>query len=209
MTQSQKLNSTGTYEDANAYAAINIVLTSDIHGRIRSTCIDEQDQKNKKQQTSPAACYPGAAYLSSVLSTVRSAAEGEAKEFTVLLDAGDVFFGDPNSNETIAAAMMNKLGYDAMALGNHEWDFGRQRLADFARGLSFPILAGNIREATGDNDDGSVLPLKPHVQINLSSDITLCLLGVTAKEEKSFRRSQRPNQRRDGGGTTYFRRNEP
>ena len=188
MTQSQKLNFTRTYsyEDASAYAAINIVLTSDIHGRIRSTCIDEQDKKNKKQQTSPTACYPGAAYLSSVLSTVRSAAAGEAKEFTVLLDAGDVFFGDPNSNETIAAAMMNKLGYDAMALGNHEWDFGRQRLVDFARGLSFPILAGNIREATGDNDDGSVLPLKPYVQINLSLDITLCLLGVTAKEENPF-----------------------
>ena len=184
MTQSQKMNSTAVYEDANAYAAINIVLTSDIHGRIRSTCINEQGKKKrkkkKKQQTSPTACYPGAAYLSSVISTIRSAAEGEAKEFTVLLDAGDVFFGDPNSNETIAAAMMNKLGYDAMALGNHEWDFGRQRLADFARDLSFPILAGNIREATGDNDD---VPLKPYVRINLSSDIVLCLLGVTANEE--------------------------
>lgn len=186
MTQSQKMNSTGAYEGANSYAAINIVLTSDIHGRIRSTCINEQDKKKKKQQTSPTACYPGAAYLSSVLSTVRSAAEGEAKEFTVLLDAGDVFFGDPNSNETIAAAMMNKLGYDAMTLGNHEWDFGRQRLADFARGVDFPILAGNIREATGDNDDGSALPFKPYVQVNLSSDIILCLLGVTAKEENPF-----------------------
>lgn len=186
MKQSQKMNSTEAYEDANAYAAINIVLTSDIHGRIRSTCINDQDKKKEKQHTSLTACYPGFAYLSSVLSTIRSAAEGEAKEFTVLLDAGDVFFGDPNSNETIAAAMMNKLGYDAMTLGNHEWDFGRQRLADFARGLDFPLLAGNIREATGDNDDGSVLPFKPYLQINLSSDIILCLLGVTAKEENPF-----------------------
>jgi 5'-nucleotidase/UDP-sugar diphosphatase len=175
--QSQKMNSTGAY-------AINIVLTSDIHGRIRSTCIGEKDTNKKNQLTSPTACYPGAAHLSSVVSTVRSAVAAQANEFFVLLDAGDAIFGDPHSNETSVAAVMNKLGYDAMALGNHEWDFGRQRLSDFVRSIDFPILAGNIKsEATDDNDNALVLPTKPYVQINLSSDITLCLLGVTAKEE--------------------------
>ena len=48
-----------------------------------------------------------------------------------------------------AIDLLNRLGLDAMALGNHEFDFGpavaRQRIAE----ATFPVLAANVREADG------------------------------------------------------------
>ncbi|MBC8171536.1 MAG: 5'-nucleotidase C-terminal domain-containing protein, partial [Anaerolineae bacterium] len=40
--------------------------------------------------------------------------------------------------------VMNLLGYDAMTLGNHEFDNGTQILADFIAGLNFPVVVSNI-----------------------------------------------------------------
>ena len=65
----------------------------------------------------------------------------------LLLDAGDVFQGTPISNLLtgfLDLECMNQMGYDAMCLGNHEFDFGyevlRSRLAD----VNFKLLCANI-----------------------------------------------------------------
>src|SRR6185312_14740927 len=60
------------------------------------------------------------------LENVRAAraADGGA---VLLLDAGDIFQGTLESNATEGAAMVRayeSLGYDAVTLGNHEFDFG-------------------------------------------------------------------------------------
>jgi 5'-nucleotidase len=39
--------------------------------------------------------------------------------------------------------MLNALGIDMMALGNHELDMGNEPVADFLERISFPLLAGN------------------------------------------------------------------
>ncbi|MCA0147391.1 5'-nucleotidase C-terminal domain-containing protein [Rossellomorea vietnamensis] len=65
----------------------------------------------------------------------------------LLLDAGDVFSGTLFFNEYLGqadAAFMNEIGYDAMTLGNHEFDKGSEVLADFIRKLSFPVVSGNV-----------------------------------------------------------------
>ncbi|HAZ62035.1 MAG TPA: hypothetical protein DCZ72_00255 [Armatimonadetes bacterium] len=65
----------------------------------------------------------------------------------LLLDAGDVFQGTPISNLLtgfLDLECMNQMGYDAMALGNHEFDFGydvlRSRFAD----VNFRLLCANV-----------------------------------------------------------------
>lgn len=87
--------------------------------------------------------------------------------------------------------VMNKLGYDAMALGNHEWDFGHDRLVEFARSIDFPILAGNFESGVIEEDNADIIgtrpprstvPIKPYVAMNLSPNITLCLLGMDQKQ---------------------------
>ncbi len=43
----------------------------------------------------------------------------------------------------VAAEMMNKMGYDAMTVGNHEFDDGPEVLRDFVNAVEFPILMSN------------------------------------------------------------------
>ncbi|MBN8191178.1 5'-nucleotidase C-terminal domain-containing protein [Bacillus sp. NTK074B] len=65
----------------------------------------------------------------------------------LLLDAGDVFSGTLFFNEYLGQAdaeFMNEIGYDAMTLGNHEFDKGSEVLANFIRKLSFPVVSSNV-----------------------------------------------------------------
>lgn len=65
----------------------------------------------------------------------------------VVLNGGDTFQGTLYFNVykgMADAAFMNAVGYQAMAVGNHEFDLGPQALADFARSVTFPVLAANL-----------------------------------------------------------------
>ncbi len=65
----------------------------------------------------------------------------------ILLNAGDTFQGTLYFNvyEGLAdLAIMNYMGYHAMAVGNHEFDRGPKPLGVFARGATFPLLSANI-----------------------------------------------------------------
>lgn len=68
-------------------------------------------------------------------------------ENSLLLDAGDVFTGTLYFTQYQGIAdvnLMNKLNYDAMALGNHEFDKGPQGLANFLSEADFPALNANF-----------------------------------------------------------------
>ena len=82
----------------------------------------------------------------------------------VLLDAGDMFQGTLESNLGEGAAVVrayNVLQYDAVAIGNHEFDFGpvgasavprapaddpRGALRERAKQANFPFLIGNVQD---------------------------------------------------------------
>ncbi|MGQ9927262.1 MAG: 5'-nucleotidase C-terminal domain-containing protein [Chloroflexaceae bacterium] len=83
----------------------------------------------------------------------------------IFVDAGDVFQGTLYFNAWRGEAdhyFYNNLGYDAVTIGNHEFDLGDQALADFIRGTdypnstttSFPIVSANITA-------GGASPLAP------------------------------------------------
>ncbi|MBF0846578.1 bifunctional metallophosphatase/5'-nucleotidase, partial [Streptococcus danieliae] len=61
-------------------------------------------------------------------------------------DAGDALQGLPISNASKGedmANIMNKIGYDAMAVGNHEFDFSLETAKKYKEILKFPILSAN------------------------------------------------------------------
>lgn len=65
----------------------------------------------------------------------------------LLLNGGDTFQGTLYFNVyhgMADVAFMNQVGYQAMAVGNHEFDRGPAGLADFARLANFPVLAANL-----------------------------------------------------------------
>jgi 5'-nucleotidase/UDP-sugar diphosphatase len=67
---------------------------------------------------------------------------------TLVLDAGDTFHGQPIATlvqgESVAR-MMNSVGYTAMTAGNHDFNYGYQRLLELSKTLDFPIISANVR----------------------------------------------------------------
>ncbi|KXG78640.1 5'-nucleotidase C-terminal domain-containing protein [Thermotalea metallivorans] len=73
---------------------------------------------------------------------------------TLVIDAGDAFHGQTiatlGKGESVAK-VMDKIGYDAMAPGNHDFNYGQERLLALDQMTKFPILAANIKKADGTN----------------------------------------------------------
>jgi 2',3'-cyclic-nucleotide 2'-phosphodiesterase (5'-nucleotidase family) len=123
---------------------ITILHTSDLHGRIHpADALDDRDLGG------------GLARVATVVRTVR--AEGRS---LLLLDSGDTIQGSPDQALAFArepggtdpiVEAMNLSGYDAMAVGNHDFDFGRERLAVSQRQARFPMLSANALGADGRN----------------------------------------------------------
>ena len=128
---------------ATGRVTLSIVGTTDLHGRVF-----------------PNEGNGGLALLGGYLRNLRAAraADGGA---VVLLDAGDTFEGGIASNISEGALVVdayNALGYDALAIGNHEFDYGaidgasrdggppdmRGALKAAAARARFPFLAANV-----------------------------------------------------------------
>jgi len=118
---------------------ITLLGTTDLHGNIFPVDYYTNQPANR-----------GLAKIATLVRQVRS----EEKN-VLLLDSGDTIQGTPlayyfarkdtsKMNPTIAA--MNALGYDAMAVGNHEFNFGLDVLWKAKREAKFPWLAANIRQ---------------------------------------------------------------
>lgn len=66
---------------------------------------------------------------------------------TLFLHGGDAFKGTGYfevHKETINSDLLSRIGVQAMALGNHEFDAGLDALARFSQQASFPLLAANV-----------------------------------------------------------------
>ena len=66
---------------------------------------------------------------------------------TLVIDAGDTFHGLPFANlerGSSIAKLMNAVGYDYMTTGNHDYNYGQDRLLELSKEINFPILAANV-----------------------------------------------------------------
>ncbi len=82
-------------------------------------------------------------------------------EHSLLLDAGDRFTGTLFHQQHMGQdniQIMNLLGYDAMTLGNHEFDNGDTVLATFLDGINFPAVVSNVDFSASEELNGKVLP---------------------------------------------------
>jgi len=70
----------------------------------------------------------------------------------LLLDAGDTFHGQTIvslvEGESVVK-VMNTMGYDAMTAGNHDFNYGQERLVELNAMADFPVLAANVKKADG------------------------------------------------------------
>jgi 5'-nucleotidase len=124
---------------ALAEFSLTILHTNDFHARFEpisrfdSGCGEEDNQAGK--------CFGGSARLQTAIATAKARAVN-----SILVDGGDQFQGTlfyTYYKGTLAAEMMNQMGYDAMTVGNHEFDDGPEVLKGFMDALNFPILMSN------------------------------------------------------------------
>lgn len=128
---------------------LTILHVNDTHGHI----IPYLDKSVDPEQQ-----VGGAEYLAKMIERERAA----NPDGTILLSAGDMFQGTPVSNlfhGKPVIEIMNYLRYDAMALGNHEFDWGQNVLQSIISSASFPVVSANIFERGGK----SIRRLKPYV----------------------------------------------
>ena len=74
-------------------------------------------------------------------------------EHTLILAGGDMYQGGLESNATggaIIADAMNYIGFDAMCLGNHEFDWGEKKMQSTIEMCNFPVLSANTFYYNGD-----------------------------------------------------------
>jgi 5'-nucleotidase len=101
----------------------------------------------------------------------------------LLLDAGDATQDNVLVNLSQGAsamAFMNSAGYDAMAVGNHEFDWGADNLEALIGAADFPVLAANIIvETTGEPF------VQPHAIFELDGGAKVGVFGLATPETQT------------------------
>lgn len=114
-----------------------LLHTNDVHARVEETSKHSGKCGGRE-------CFAGVARRATMIRRIRS-----SERNVLLLDAGDQFQGTVWFNYykgAEAAHFMNKLEYDAMAFGNHEFDNGVEGLMKpFMEAIKCPVLSANIK----------------------------------------------------------------
>jgi len=143
---------TGVYADENT-VTITIVHTNDTHSRVEAGI--------------------GFAKVAAKVKELKA-----ANPNTLVVDAGDTLHGQTfatiSKGESIIK-VMNAVGYDVMTPGNHDFNYGQDRLVELAGMAQFPIISANLVKA-----DGTTL-LEPYV-IKEIGGLKIGIFGLSTPE---------------------------
>ena len=129
--------------------SFTVMGTTDLHGNVFNW-----DYFADKEYADAAGNTRGIARIATLVKQVR---EAKGRKNTLLIDSGDTIQGTPLAyyyarvDPIVAEAgpvhpmaqSMNEIGYDAAALGNHEFNYGLDTLRKFESQLEFPLLGAN------------------------------------------------------------------
>ncbi|MBI4178408.1 bifunctional metallophosphatase/5'-nucleotidase [bacterium] len=163
---------------------LTIIFTNDIHGYLLP-----YPAPWSKSETRP---ILGA--MGSVATYVRRsrAVAAALDDPLFLFDAGDLYQGTPEGTLTKGSVMipvMNALRYDAIVVGNHEYDHGRKNAERLLAGLRAPVLGANVFDtSTGKLERGlrkSLVLERGGVRLGLTGLLTTKMPTLTF--EKNIR----------------------
>jgi 2',3'-cyclic-nucleotide 2'-phosphodiesterase/3'-nucleotidase len=150
---------------------VQVLATTDMHGYVMP--YDYQTGKPAER---------GLAKIAALITSER-----KRNPNTVLIDVGDTIQGSALTTVYEAqfrgknraglvvnpmSAAMNAVGYDAMVLGNHEFNYGLAALNHAREGSRFPWLSANTRS------DGSVKPFASYI-VKSAGGVKIAVVGVT------------------------------
>ncbi|MCR9366445.1 bifunctional UDP-sugar hydrolase/5'-nucleotidase UshA [Vibrio antiquarius] len=155
-------NSPVTCETVDSCTKFTVLHTNDNHGRFWHNSDGEY----------------GMAARHTLIESIRAEVEAKGGE-TILLSGGDINTGVPESDMQDAVpdfVGMNLLGYDAMAVGNHEFDNSLDILDMQAELADFPMLAANIYKK--DTNERYFDPYK----VFTINGLKIAVIGLTTQD---------------------------
>ena len=165
------VNDDGYCDECDEYVIVivDIYAFNDLHGKFTAT--DTQ---------------PGIGGLTTYL-------KNNASDNSIFLSSGDMWQGASESNLTYGAIMtewMNELGFVSMTLGNHEYDWGEEHIANNAALADFPLLAINVySSATNQRVEyasASVVVERDGVQIGIIGAMGDCYSSISGAVSDGF-----------------------
>jgi 2',3'-cyclic-nucleotide 2'-phosphodiesterase (5'-nucleotidase family) len=142
----------GVVKRARAYTPVPLVGLNDFHGQLDPTTLAYDNGLNTR--------VGGGSFLARMFDEELAALPGRG----LLLSGGDnVGASPPNSallQDIPAIDVENAWGLDATSYGNHEFDYGLDRLLDHQKRANFPFLATNIVRENSRRTPAWVTPSK-------------------------------------------------
>ncbi|KAK5996001.1 5'-nucleotidase [Cladobotryum mycophilum] len=140
---SKRLNKRGSIIDFTGHRNISFFHVNDVHAHLDQYVKAGTDCKDPTK-----GCFGGYARIKTKVDELRA-----QQPENLWLNAGDefqgtlfyTFYGGEKIAETI-----NDLKFDAMTLGNHEWDGGDEKLGVFLKNLTFPVISCNVKSEYED-----------------------------------------------------------
>lgn len=149
---------------------LTILMTSDIHGNVLPLSYNDNSYRSQ-----------GLAKMATLIKDIR-----KSREVVLLIDNGDLIQGTPltyhyckigNEEVNPMIKILNYLNYDAMVVGNHEFNYGQEVLFSAQNDSEFPWLAANIiNESNGKCAFGT-----PYIIKQLECGIKIGVLGITTQ----------------------------
>ena len=143
----------------NAVTEIVIAHTNDVHGRVNDDS------------------WAGTIGMASI-KNIMDALKAQHSN-TYLIAAGDMFHGTTFATLEEGASMvevMNQVGYDLMVPGNHDFNYGQDRLLELEDMADFPLITANVQYAADDTDF-----MNPYV-IQEFDGVRVGFFGITTPE---------------------------
>ncbi|KRY26807.1 Snake venom 5'-nucleotidase [Trichinella spiralis] len=156
---------------------LTLIHTNDVHSRF--TPINNELKDCTAADIAANECFGGAAKRMTAVRRIRKKYKN-----VLFLDAGDQYQGTlwyVLFRHKAIADVMNALRYDAMALGNHEFDHALAGLLPLLREAKFPIMAANV---ASDNEELQAL-LKPYT-IFTFDDVKVGVIGYVTPLTKKL-----------------------
>ncbi len=153
---------------------LTILHINDWHSRIESnnafesTCSEKEEGEGK--------CFGGAARLVTAIGQRRDALSGKN---VLLLNGGDNFQGSlfySTFKGKAEGEFLNLMKFDAMTVGNHEFDDGEEALVPFLDMIEFPVLSANVvtKAASGAHEK-----IKPSIVLDVGGEKVGIIGAVT------------------------------
>ncbi|MEW2291659.1 5'-nucleotidase C-terminal domain-containing protein [Streptomyces sp. NPDC006743] len=164
--------------------SLTVMGTTDLHGHVFNW-----DYFKDGEYKDAAGNAQGLARISTLVDQVRAE---KGRQNTLLIDAGDTIQGTPLTYyyakvDPITAQggplhpmaqAMNAIGYDAAALGNHEFNYGIETLRKFEQQCDFPLLGANALDARTQRPAFAPYVMK-EFRVHGARPVKVAVLGLT------------------------------